>query len=105
MAIAAGHDPEHPASEADEEFLRQAGQIWSRQTPSEADVRWHRVDPDVELYEEDEDTGGGTGGGPGAPSSPPRLQPPDPGYFPATPPAGRPPGGKGPRKGPQPLPL
>jgi len=35
--------------------------VWSHQTPEEADSRWHRVDPDVELYEEDEDTGGGTG--------------------------------------------
>jgi amino acid transporter len=35
--------------------------VWSHQTPEEADSRWRRVDPDVELYEEDEDTGGGTG--------------------------------------------
>src|SRR5258708_14429850 len=61
MAIATGPSPDHPPDEADEEFLRRAGQIWSRQTPSEADSRWRRVDPDVELYEEDEDTGGGTG--------------------------------------------
>jgi len=44
-----------------DDFLRHAGEVWSHQTPEEADSRWHRVDPDVELYEEDEDTGGGTG--------------------------------------------
>ena len=50
---------EKPASE--EDFLRQAGNIWSVQTPENPDSRWARVDPDVELYEEDEDTGGGGG--------------------------------------------
>ncbi|MGB2940673.1 MAG: APC family permease [Candidatus Dormiibacterota bacterium] len=44
-----------------EAFLREAGQVWSKQTPEDADSRWSRVDPDVELYEEDEDTGGGGG--------------------------------------------
>ena len=50
---------EIPGSEDD--FLRQAGAVWAHQTPEELDSRWRRVDPDVELYEEDEDTGGGTG--------------------------------------------
>jgi amino acid transporter len=42
------------------DFLRDAGRRWASQTPEGVDPRW-RVDPDVELYEEDEDTGGGTG--------------------------------------------
>jgi amino acid transporter len=46
---------------SEEDFLRQAGEIWAEQTPDQTDNRWQRVDPDVELYEEDEDTGGGTG--------------------------------------------
>jgi amino acid transporter len=45
----------------EEDFLRHAGEIWAEQTPEQTDTRWRRVDPDVELYEEDEDTGGGTG--------------------------------------------
>jgi len=32
-----------------DDFLRHAGEVWSHQTPEEADSRWHRVDPDVEL--------------------------------------------------------
>jgi amino acid transporter len=53
--------PAADAAPPEEEFLRKAGQIWSVQTPPTADDRWSRVDPDVELYEEDEDTGGGGG--------------------------------------------
>ena len=53
--------PPAETTPTEEEFLRHAGAIWAQQTPEEADSRWHRVDPDVELYEEDEDTGGGTG--------------------------------------------
>src|SRR5258708_4510573 len=95
MAIAAGHDPQHPASEADDEFLRQAGQIWSPQTPNQAHVRWHPVDPDVELYEEDEDTGGGTGVVRVARSSAAGLERRDQGYLRATARAERPPEGLG----------
>jgi amino acid transporter len=47
--------------DTEEAFLREAGKIWSVQTPENPDSRWARVDPDVELYEEDEDTGGGEG--------------------------------------------
>ena len=50
----ADRDPE-------ERFLHEAGKVWAQQTPRESDLRWHRVDPDVEVYEEDEDTGGGAG--------------------------------------------
>ncbi|HXA42931.1 MAG TPA: APC family permease [Candidatus Solibacter sp.] len=95
MAIAAGPSPDHPPDEADEEFLRRAGQIWSRQTPSEADSRWRRVDPDVELYEEDEDTGGGTGVVRVARSAAAGLERRDQGYLRATARAERPPEGLG----------
>ena len=53
--------PQTETAAKGDDFLRHAGEVWSHQTPEEADSRWHRVDPDVELYEEDEDTGGGTG--------------------------------------------
>jgi amino acid transporter len=53
--------PPHSQPAAEEDFLRQAGEVWAVQTPSNPDSRWARVDPDVELYEEDEDTGGGEG--------------------------------------------
>src|SRR5258708_37397420 len=95
MAIATGPSPDHPPDEADEEFLRRAGQIWSRQTPSEADSRWRRVDPDVELYEEDEDTGGGTGVVRVARSAAAGLERRDQGYLRATARAERPAEGLG----------
>jgi amino acid transporter len=53
--------PPTQTTASEEDFLRQAGEIWAEQTPDQTDNRWQRVDPDVELYEEDEDTGGGTG--------------------------------------------
>jgi amino acid transporter len=52
--------PESPLTK-EERFLQRAGIVWHRQTPDSPDVRWRRVDPDLELYEDDEDTG--TGGG------------------------------------------
>jgi amino acid transporter len=55
------HSPPTEIPGSEEDFLRQAGAVWAHQTPEESDSRWRRVDPDVELYEEDEDTGGGTG--------------------------------------------
>ena len=79
----------------DEDFLRQAGQIWSQQTPAEADSRWRRVDPDVELYEEDEDTGGGSGVIRVARSAAAGLERRDQGYLRATAQAERPPEGLG----------
>jgi amino acid transporter len=51
--------PDLPETEA--RYLAEAGRIWSTQTPPEADRRWSRVEPDVEVYQEDEDTGGNTG--------------------------------------------
>ena len=80
---------------AEEEFLRQAGQIWAKQTPDESDNRWHRVDPDVELYEEDEDTGGGTGVVRVARRGDATLERQQQGYLRATVRAERPPEGMG----------
>jgi amino acid transporter len=80
---------------AEEDFLRQAGQIWARQTPDETDNRWHRVDPDVELYEEDEDTGGGTGVVRVARRGDATLERQQQGYLRATVRAERPPEGMG----------
>jgi len=56
------HSPASPApAAADESYLREAGEVWARQTPPDVDARWSRVDPEIEVYEEDEDTGGGAG--------------------------------------------
>src|SRR5258708_22659323 len=95
MAIATGPSPDHPPDEADEEFLRRAGQIWSGQPPREAASRWRRVDPDVELYEEDEDTGGGTGVVRVARSAAAGVERRDQGYLRATARAERPEEGVG----------
>jgi amino acid transporter len=50
-----------PVDEAAQSYpeLRELGQRWKSQLPETAPA-W-RVDPDIELYEDDEDTGGGTG--------------------------------------------
>jgi amino acid transporter len=53
------HDPPDASSSETYPELRQLGLRWKGQVP-EASPAW-RVDPDVELYEDDEDTGGGTG--------------------------------------------
>src|SRR4030088_192581 len=79
----------------EEEFLRQAGEIWAEQTPDETDNRWRRVDPDVELYEEDKDTGGGTGVVRVARSGDATLERQQQGYLRATVRAERPPEGMG----------
>jgi amino acid transporter len=41
-----------------EDFLREVGRRWSQQDSASVNAY---IEPDVELYEEDEDTGGGTG--------------------------------------------
>ncbi|HEV3232496.1 MAG TPA: hypothetical protein VG245_09615, partial [Candidatus Dormibacteraeota bacterium] len=40
-------------------FLKEAGERWAQQQPPEP-ADW-RIEPAVEVYEEDEDTGGGAG--------------------------------------------
>jgi len=80
---------------ATEEYLRQAGEVWSRQTPPEADTRWERVDPDIELYEEEEDTGGNAGYIRVVRSTPSALERQQPGYLRATNRAERPARGLG----------
>src|SRR5438552_3112879 len=57
--------PDQPHSPAapplpDDDYLRQAGEMWDPRAPG-LSRRWERVDPDVQIYEEDEDTGGSTG--------------------------------------------
>ncbi len=56
--VGANSEPLIPESEAD--FLKSAGQRWTRQAEPRVDSQW-RIQPDIELYEEEEDTGGGAG--------------------------------------------
>ncbi|MHB8508044.1 MAG: APC family permease, partial [Candidatus Dormibacteria bacterium] len=55
--------PDLPTTAVDPDesrYLTRAGRDWGRQLPDSPDNRW-RVAPDLEVYEDDEDTGGGTG--------------------------------------------
>jgi amino acid transporter len=52
--------PEHLISEQEAKLLRRAGERWTRQASPRVNSLW-RIQPDIELYEEEEDTGGGAG--------------------------------------------
>jgi amino acid transporter len=60
MATEAGAKSEHLIPESEADFLRHAGERWTRQAAPRVDSQW-RIQPDIELYEEEEDTGGGAG--------------------------------------------
>jgi amino acid transporter len=60
MASEAGATNEQRIPESDAEFLKSAGERWTRQAAPKVDSQW-RIQPDIELYEEEEDTGGGAG--------------------------------------------
>ena len=64
-----------------EGFLREVGRRWGQQGKAAVSAY---IEPDVELYEEDEDTGGGTGVMRFTRSQNPMLERGEPGYLKAT---------------------
>ncbi|HEV3234668.1 MAG TPA: APC family permease [Candidatus Dormibacteraeota bacterium] len=76
-------DAKPPGAAAEEDFLKEAGEAWAKQSSPQMEPLW-RVDPDVETYEDTEDTGGEPGVVRVARSASARLQREGPGLLKAT---------------------